>query len=324
VRLLSREITAGIDTAYDQAVAIQSYLRRITYDQFINAPPPGADVVDWFLFENRRGYCDYYASAMAVLCRVNGIPARLAQGYSPGEYEPSSRTYRVRQLDAHAWPEVYFPGYGWIPFEPTSSEPVLVRPQEVQSSPLSDPLVPPGTTGREEDEDRYGADELLGVDEDIMDVTLAQAQPWYTGLLRVALALLGVSVVVLAVFAGWWNLSLRGLSAAASVYEQMRRIGALLDVHHRVHHTPVEYGNSLASRIVQGREEVLCLISLYVKQRFSGKGLTETEEMEIHERWRRLRYVLWRQALAARVPKRKPRRPAWVPASSLRPPSTLG
>jgi hypothetical protein len=324
LRLLSREITAGIETPYDQAVAIQSYLRRITYDQFITAPPPGADVVDWFIFENRRGYCDYYASAMAVLCRAIGIPARIAQGYSPGEYEPGSRTYRVRQLDAHAWPELYFPQYGWIPFEPTSSEPVLARPQEDQSSPLADPLVPPGTTGREEEEDKYGEDELLGVDEDILGVTLAEGRPWYAGLLRVALALLGVSVVAGTVFAGWWNISLRGLSPAAKVYEQMRRLGAFLGVRHRAHQTPVEYGHSLVSMVAQGREQVLRLAGLYVKQRFSGKELTEAEELELQERWRQLRYALWRQALTARIPKRKPRRPAWVPASSLRPPGTLG
>jgi hypothetical protein len=68
----------------------------------------------------QRGYCDYYATAMVVLARLAGIPARLAVGYSTGDYEPEDEQYVVTELSAHSWPELYFPGFGWIPFEPTA------------------------------------------------------------------------------------------------------------------------------------------------------------------------------------------------------------
>jgi transglutaminase-like putative cysteine protease len=322
VRRLSNELTGEAHTPYDQAEAIQSYLRRITYDQYISAPPPGEDVVDWFLFDNRRGYCDYYASAMAVLCRASGIPARIVQGYTSGEYEPGTRTYRVRQLDAHAWTEVYFPGYGWVPFEPTSSEPLIVRPQESESPVLVGPLGPL-TTSRSEEEDKYGVDDLAGGDEDIMDITIAQNRPWYRTVLGLAVGLLAALAVALLTLLAWWHASLRGLDPAARVYEQMRRIGRLLGVRHKLHQTPVEYGESLIAKLKEGREEVRQLIVLYVKQCFSCKGLSETDEAELGERWQALRSSMWRQALTPRLRRRKRRTPAWVPASSLRPPNVL-
>jgi len=322
VRTLSHELIIGASTPYDKAEAIQNYLRRITYDQHITAPPPGEDAVDWFLFENRRGYCDYYASAMAVLCRASGIPARIAQGYAPGEYNPGSRIYQVRQLDAHAWAEVYFPGYGWISFEPTSSEPLLVRAQEGEAPLLPGPVVPPGTE-RTEDEDKFGPDEGVAEGEDIVDITIAQARPWYTRLLRLALVLLAMWIIGLLVFVAWWHFSLRGLGAAASVYEQMRRLGGLVGVPHHMFQTPVEYGESLVAKLVEGGQEVRHLIALYVKQRFSQQGLSEIQERELRERWPTLRSLMWRQALTPRWPKRKARTPGCVPTASLRPPTSL-
>jgi len=321
VRLLSREITQGASTPYDQAVAIQDYLRRITYDQYISAPPAGHDVVDWFLFENRRGYCDYYATAMAVMCRAIGIPARVSQGYTPGEYMPATRSYQVHQLDAHAWPEVYFPGYGWIEFEPTSSEPLISRPEEGQSSLLPGQGLLPGEA-RTEAEEKFGLDEGI-VEEDIADITLVQRQPWHTRLLHLALALLAILVSLLLGLIGWWHFSLRGLSAAVSVYEQVSRLGGLLGVPHQVHQTPVEYGESLAHRLMQGQEDVRSVIALYVKQRFSRSGLSEAEEQELQRRWPKLRSLMWRRILTPRWRKRKLRTPAWIPSSSLRPPNSL-
>jgi hypothetical protein len=76
--------------------------------------------VDYFLFDLKRGYCDYYATAMAMLARAAGLPARIAVGYAAGSYDADTHTYRVTEASAHSWTQVYFPAYGWVDFEPTS------------------------------------------------------------------------------------------------------------------------------------------------------------------------------------------------------------
>ena len=128
VRQLATEITDGNVTPYDKAKAIESYLRlNYPYDLQIPAPPDGSDVADYFLFDLKKGYCDYYATAMVVLARSNGIPARFVSGYASGEYDTLNAQYVVRELHAHSWAEIYFPKIGWVEFEPTGSQPEIER-----------------------------------------------------------------------------------------------------------------------------------------------------------------------------------------------------
>ena len=130
---LAREIvtTAGAVTPYDQAKAIETWLRtNIAYDELIPMPPTGQDPVDWLLFEIRRGYCNYYASAMVVMLRSLGVPARMAAGFAQGEWSAEENAFVVRERDAHTWVEVYFPGYGWIDFEPTAAQELPDRGEE--------------------------------------------------------------------------------------------------------------------------------------------------------------------------------------------------
>ena len=123
---LALQITAGMKTPYDKAIAITNWLRsNITYKEVIPTPPPGQDPIEWFLFQLKQGYCNYYASAEVLLLRSIGIPARLSVGYAAGTYDPLTNAYTVLANDAHAWPEVYFTGLGWIIFEPTVSQPAL-------------------------------------------------------------------------------------------------------------------------------------------------------------------------------------------------------
>src|SRR5215212_4468650 len=129
VRQLAEELTDNQPNEYDKAKAIEAYLRKTyPYDLNIPAPPEDQDVTDYFLFELRRGYCDYYATAMVVLARASGLPARFVSGYSSGSYDAPNAQYVVRELNAHSWAEIYFPRIGWIEFEPTASEPEIERP----------------------------------------------------------------------------------------------------------------------------------------------------------------------------------------------------
>lgn len=119
IQRLAQEVTAGKTTPYDQAQAIESYLRtNFTY----NLKPPdahGGDPMQFFLFDSKEGYCEYFATAMGDMLRSLGIPVRLVNGFGPGTYDDRLQRYVIRESDAHTWVEVYFPHYGWIPFEPT-------------------------------------------------------------------------------------------------------------------------------------------------------------------------------------------------------------
>ncbi len=130
VRELARQIVrdAKATTPYDEAAALEAWLRtNITYNEKIAAPPSDQDGVDYVLFTAKEGYCDYYASAMAVMARSLGIPARIATGYTQGTYDSNRHAFEVYQSNAHTWVEVYFPQYGWIEFEPTASQPTVAR-----------------------------------------------------------------------------------------------------------------------------------------------------------------------------------------------------
>lgn len=116
---LAQEVAGELDNPYDQAHALEQFLRQYPYSLEIEATPAGLDPVDYFLFDLQSGYCDYYASAMVVLARSVGLPARIAVGFlsqPPDEYGMQT----IRQSNGHSWAEVYFAGYGWVEFEPTA------------------------------------------------------------------------------------------------------------------------------------------------------------------------------------------------------------
>lgn len=119
VRSFTDELTAGDGTPYDEAVTIRDWLRKKPYS--LNAShEAGEPVADQFIFEMESGYCQYYATSMVVMLRTQGIPARYVVGYAPGERVGESE-YLVTADRGHAWVEAFFPGTGWVRFDPTGS-----------------------------------------------------------------------------------------------------------------------------------------------------------------------------------------------------------
>ncbi len=225
VKELAIQLTATEPTPYERARAIERYLRSFPYSLDVPRPPSNQDLVDFFLTDLRKGYCDYYASAMVVLARAAGIPARLAVGYATGTYNLNSHLFLVTQAEAHSWAEVYFPGIGWVPFEPTAAQPAIDRSKE--PTPLPSPL-PPAVTGSHGLNLPSRWSRLVG----------------YTGL-----ALLIAAGMVWAGVDEWHLQRLEAQPAAREIYRRMRRYGRLLGVTAGPGTTPFEFADTLNGRL---------------------------------------------------------------------------
>jgi transglutaminase-like putative cysteine protease len=162
-RQLAEGIAANLDNPYDISQAITDFLRtNLNYNDTVPEAPEGQEPIDWVLFDHKQAFCNYYASAEIIMLRSLGIPARLAVGYAEGErlelggvediptlqpgvvnipqdIEPLGDVFNVRHMDAHAWPEVYFPNVGWVEFEPTVSQQPIIRPLGVFSNSSQEP-----------------------------------------------------------------------------------------------------------------------------------------------------------------------------------------
>ncbi len=121
---LAESVTANDRTPYDKVQALIAWMAANTrYSVDIPPLPPGGDTVNEFLFGSRVGFCEQISTSLAVMLRTLRIPAREAVGYVPGPYNPITDLYQVRAKDAHAWVQVWFPGYGWQSFDPTADVP---------------------------------------------------------------------------------------------------------------------------------------------------------------------------------------------------------
>lgn len=313
VRDLAAEITAPYDTPYDKVVALERFLRTYAYNEAVPAPPPERDAVDYFLFDSREGYCNYYASALAVMARAVGIPARMVAGYAGGEYLPDQGVYRIREQDAHAWVEVFFPGYGWVEFEPTAARPAIVRREQPVAR-----AGPGGGPGREppasplEEEDKYGPAEPLGPEG-------AGPEPfweeWVAWGRRVrwplAVALGGLVPVAIGVWLAWRRWGLGVVASVERAYARLLQYGRLLGLTPAAHRTPFELADDLAARVPAAAEPIRQVVGLYVQFRYGGRALLPEEEGKIGEAWEALRAPLVR-ALAQRVwLQARPRRARW-------------
>jgi transglutaminase-like putative cysteine protease len=134
------QISQGLESPFEKAVAITSYLRNeIEYvNPLPESPPEDEDILEWILFDLKQGFCNYYASIEVLMLRSQGIPARMAVGFAQGDLDQEANAYIVQGLDAHAWPEVYFPGIGWVEFEPTGNQNPLVRPDRPEEDEAPD------------------------------------------------------------------------------------------------------------------------------------------------------------------------------------------
>ncbi|MEO8082274.1 MAG: transglutaminaseTgpA domain-containing protein [Ardenticatenales bacterium] len=272
---LAATIAGGTTTRWDKAHAIEGYLRReMTYTESIADPPRGRDKADWFLFDTKEGYCDYYSTAFVVLARSQGVPTRLAAGYAGGEPLVGVQGRRLHDYDAHTWPEVFFPGYGWIEFEPTANEQPLDRPSTADDAralaakppPASDQsAAPPKDALPPEDVKPPAADQVppRRADTVAVAVGLGRFWPWLASLLGI------VGVVLAGRF--WWARPMEGLSAAERSFGRLVRVARWLGVGPRHSETPSEYSRRLAQQIPDAGTEISAITDAYVAERFGRR-----------------------------------------------------
>jgi transglutaminase-like putative cysteine protease len=320
VKELAASITAGLESDLDKAYAIESYLRaNYAYKLDVPRMPDQAeDFVDYFLFEAKAGYCDYFSSAMAVLLRSAGIPSRWAKGFAPGEAlaaDPdgmaggSSAAYQVtvRNRDAHSWVEAYIEGAGWVIFEPTPgigqeaagaggapAEPVFAwnafsaQPAEEekdgeQSNPASalrQALLEP-LAGFAERSQRFAA----------------STDVWYSAALVLSLLLLAAAVWIFAAFAADPHRPERLERRAdpqAAVCRPLERLWfRLFAMYGRKppSQTVREYAESLIlpARAESRRRALIEFVRLYESVRYGGQSLPRLAKKQLKETWKRIK-----------------------------------
>lgn len=292
-RALANELVASQPTVFDAASAVEQYVRTtIAYSEDIEAPPDGQDVVDYVLFDSQEGYCEYYASAMAVLLRAEGIPTRVVGGYYPAPYDADEGGNLYREKNAHLWVEVFFPEFGWIPFEPTANRDELqygdFTPPDAQAEPTPIPTpvptpepavatptpaeqqAPPPTTPS-------GPGELLS--------NPARIAGWVGIALLIAL-LGGTIAAAVAWFGGF-----RGLSPVSGMYARALKAGNWLGVPPAASLTPHEFAERVGRAAPSAQGPVRTVSEIYTQELYGNTRPDANQLQRARSAWNELRGI---------------------------------
>ena len=287
-------LVAGAATgSYNQALAIQEYLRQFPYDLAVESPPAGRDTVDFLLFDLKRGYFDYQATAMAVMLRTLGIPSRVAVGYVLDPDEAVETKYLVRKDDAYTWVEVFFPGYGWVSFNPTQDKPAggaggigSINPGlGLEDLPPEDPL---GGLGIGEGLTPEALEALA------QNPTNARNVPWQLfgilGAVLAAIAALGLSGRLA------WNWGMGSLDGRAQLWAKTQRLASWGGLGARPAETPREWSRRMGSAVAL-EDEAVSLSKAFEESRYGRPDLQRIDEAEALGAYTRLRGALFKFVL---------------------------
>lgn len=291
VRDLAVRLTIGQPSPYDQVMAIQDYLRQFPYTLKVPGVPTNREVADYFLFDLQKGYCDYFATTMAVMVRAVGIPARLVTGFSSGTYDYKTNRFVVVEANAHSWVEVYFPRIGFVEFEPTTNQVPFQRPGETAnpnkpaiSIPPVVPLAKPGAAP---------------INWAVLRRPLLVLEFILAGLL--VLLLVGLLLPVES-----WYLTLRPAEKAIpAIQQRLYRQGRVWGVASDAARTPAEFAQALSLKLERFKAnqrlaavtvsllaDLDWLTALYTRLLFSQHPPSQAEHRQAVQNWARLRKSL--------------------------------
>lgn len=303
IKALALQITANAPTMYEKVVALESYLRaNYTYDVNITSPPSGVEATSWFLFQQRRGFCNYFATAMTLMARELGIPARVAAGYTGGKFDAKTDSWVVSGTDAHAWTQVYFAGYGWVNFEPSASFSTFARPLTPSSANSN-------TNGNSVAPNTPSKSPRLRLPDDLLPAGGQDGSAINAGPTQIRLDVgLVILVLVLLLLGGllyfglWWQRLFRGLSLPSQIYGRVGVLASWAGLTSQRSQTPHEYMQTLA--VVAPDEAVTFerLGDIYTRERWADPQSTEHpnrsgEVGEVPRLWRLLQPLLTRYVL---------------------------
>ena len=330
VAQLAQEVAGDLEEPYAVARRVEAFLRdQYPFDLEIADPPPRRDAVAYFLFDAQRGYFDHHASAMAVLLRTLGVPARVVTGFAldDADFDSDSKAYLVTESRAWTWPEVYFEGLGWVEFNPTPGQPLVQR--------LGDDSV-------------FVAEILFIPEEEDLSLTEVLTQELGKGLgdasgfggalgaafggaasrigTIAAAALAWLSVAAVVAFALWvgvrglWAYWFRGLTPAAGRWAKLQQLSAWAGAPVRVNRTPLESVERFAE-VIGGGLDLRPLAGVYTRERYgravdeANEGDDEDEDEAAREEADGLRrlYVESRNRLLRRIARRPFSVRRWLP-----------
>ena len=296
----------GAKTPYERARVTEEYLRSFPYDLLVESAPPGRDTVDFFLFDLKRGYFDYQSTAMTVMLRTLGIPARVAVGYAIDAGAGTETAYTIKKDAAYSWVEVFFPEYGWVTFNPTQDRP------EGGAGGLGATVVNPN--------DPFGEDpsltDLFGgaVEDPFADQALADALnetpvensqvPWF--LLYVLAGMLTLLVALFLAGRVTWNWGLGELSPRARLWAKAHRLASWAGMGSRTSETPREWSRRVGTAVDRA-DEAGRLAAAYEEARYGRPDLQRIDDASAASSYKQLRGALVSAVLRRKPPKKKPK-----------------
>jgi len=283
VRDLAAQLARGQRDPYDIAAAIERYLRSpaFTYATVVNNPPTNRDVTDYFLFDGKEGYCEYFATAMAVLLRADSIPARIVAGYLPGARQADGR-FLSRESQAHSWVEVYFPQYGWVTFDPTPRPdvaPITRGAGNTAPEPTPAPAPAPAPAAEPPASNPNTATQEPG----------AAAAAKTHGGFHVSPLVLLIPFTLLALWglcAWYWFLPFRGLAPAAQWYARLQRSARWIGVPNARAATPFETAEAVGERLPEGKPAAMTIAARYAEEQYAGRPPASADVTGMRGAWK--------------------------------------
>lgn len=299
----ARTWTRGLTTMYDVVSELQAHLNNATDFTYSVSNPPvpsNIDAVTWLL-HTHKGYCTYYATAMVMMARLLGIPARIVNGFSQGHYDTTQKAWIVDGSDAHSWVQIYFPGSGWINFDPTpgfssssTNHPTPAPKPNPTTPPVSsNPTTTPHKQGTQSAQPTPPAQQGNDIHTQGPSDNLAGANL----LLTISLVILFCSFVVLGLAVIRYQRTSRSMhSPITSIYARLCRIAGLVGSPPASWQTPYEYTFALSRRFPQVSTALRRVADLFVRERWASPQQVPmtAEERELERLWPHLRNTILR------------------------------